>query len=60
MALHRAAAQWRLGQLRAGKGNALSMESEKWMAENGVRDPGRMLRVIAPGWPASAMHSGTE
>jgi tetratricopeptide (TPR) repeat protein len=50
MALYAAASRRRRGQLLgAGKGERYVDEAERWMAEQGIRDPERMTAVCAPG-----------
>jgi hypothetical protein len=50
MHLYAAAARRRLGQLIEGKkGEDLKVEAESWMQKQGVHDPERMTRMLAPG-----------
>jgi hypothetical protein len=52
MRLYAAVARRRLGQLRGGdEGRALLAEADAWMNAQGVRDPCKLSRVIAPGFP---------
>jgi len=51
MALMAAAAARRLGVLLGGdEGAAEVARSDGWMVAQGVRDPERLTRVLAPGW----------
>jgi serine/threonine protein kinase len=51
MRLHLAAAQRRLGALRGGaNGHQLIANSDRWLRQEGVRDPERLLEVAAPGF----------
>jgi tetratricopeptide (TPR) repeat protein len=54
MALHLTITRWRKGLLLGGEtGNALVQESKDWLIGQGVRNPDRLNRVIAPGrWSA--------
>jgi hypothetical protein len=52
MALHAAVVRHRRGELIAGEeGRALVAASEAWMAREGIRNPGRMCALFAPGFP---------
>jgi hypothetical protein len=45
-----AAARWRLGQLTAGEDGArLVAEARSWLESQGVRNPARMVGMLAPG-----------
>ncbi len=51
MNLYAAAARRRLGQLTGGDaGRQLIVEADVWMNEQGVRQPARLTRVLAPGF----------
>jgi len=51
MALHAAAARWRLGELLGDdEGAALRTQAEVWMQAEGVAVPARMVAVLAPGF----------
>jgi tetratricopeptide (TPR) repeat protein len=51
MHMHAAACRWRLGTLVGGDdGASLHTEAERWLAQQDVRDPAALLRVIAPGF----------
>jgi hypothetical protein len=46
-----AAAKWRLGELLGGdEGAALLAEARRWMKQEAVANPERMLEVVAPGF----------
>jgi tetratricopeptide (TPR) repeat protein len=50
MALHATLARRRRGQLLPGvEGRALVEEADRWMSEQGVRNPDRMAAMLAPG-----------
>jgi hypothetical protein len=52
MSAHTAAARRRLGQLVGGdQGRELIEAADAWMTGQGVRNPVRMTRVYAPGFP---------
>ena len=52
MKLHAAVARRRLGVLQDDeRGRALVDEADAWMAAQGIRNPARMARLIAPGFP---------
>ena len=52
MTLHAAVVRRRLGVLQAdGRGRALVDEADAWMAAHGIKNPARMARMIAPGFP---------
>ena len=52
MKLYAAVARRRLGMLRDDdRGRALVREADAWMAAQGIRNPARMARLIAPGFP---------
>ena len=52
MGFHAAAARRRLGMLRNDeRGRALVDEADAWMAGQSIRNPARMARLIAPGFP---------
>ena len=52
MRFHAAVARRRLGALHDGeRGRALVDEADAWMAAQGIRNPARMTRLIAPGFP---------
>jgi tetratricopeptide (TPR) repeat protein len=54
MAMHAAAARHRLGRLVGGEeGRALVEAAETWMAGQGVRAPGRLAGVFAPGFESA-------
>ena len=47
-----AAARFQLARLRGGEeGRALHLEAARVYSEQGVRDPGRLARLFAPGVP---------
>ncbi len=51
MALHAAAARRRLGQLLGGdEGRALVASADAWMTNQQIRNPSRMVAVLAPGF----------
>jgi hypothetical protein len=51
MRLYAAAARRRLGELlRGDEGGRLVANADAWMAEQGIRDPRRMMMVLAPGF----------
>jgi hypothetical protein len=55
MQLYREAARWRLGQQVGGdEGRALVVAAERWAEGEGVKNPARMLALMAPGFAASA------
>jgi hypothetical protein len=55
MRLHAAVARRRVGQLRGGdEGRAIVSESEWWMTDQGVRNPLKLARIIAPGFGEEA------
>ena len=55
MQLYREAARWRLGQQVGGEeGRALVVAAERWAAGEDVKNPARMLALMAPGFAASA------
>ncbi len=52
MKLYAAVARRRLGMLRGDEGGrALVREADAWMATQGIRNPARMTRLIATGFP---------
>ena len=52
MTFHAAVARRRLGVLQDDeRGRALVDEADAWMAAQGIRNPARMARLIAPGFP---------
>jgi hypothetical protein len=52
MTLHAAVARYRLGFLLGDdRGRALIGAADAWMAGQAIRNPGRMARLIAPGFP---------
>ena len=52
MKLYAAVARRRLGMLQADdRGRALVREADAFMAAQGIRNPARMTRLIAPGFP---------
>jgi eukaryotic-like serine/threonine-protein kinase len=52
MALHAAAARWRLGQISGGPESAdLIAKASGDMTGQGIRNPARMVRMLAPGFP---------
>ena len=53
MAFHCVAAQCRLGALVGGlEGETLITRSDKWMRDQGVVNPLRMINIVAPGFDA--------
>ena len=51
MGLSAAAARWRLSELIGGdEGRALRAEADAWMAQEGIRNPARMIEVVTPGF----------
>jgi hypothetical protein len=48
MALYAAAARWRLGQFSGGDRIAKASE---WMTKQDIRNPARMVAMLAPGFP---------
>ncbi len=51
MTIHAAVARRRLGGLQDDeRGRALVAEADAWMAAQGIRNPARMTRLIAPGF----------
>ena len=51
--LFSAAARWRLGTLIGGpSGVAHTEEAERFFRSQGVKNPHRMVDMLAPGWPA--------
>ncbi|HEV8062828.1 MAG TPA: protein kinase [Gemmataceae bacterium] len=51
MSLHAAAARRRLGQLLVdGRGRAMIQEAVAWMTSQGIKNPGRMTKLMAPGF----------
>ena len=48
---HAAAARRRLGAAHDERGRALVADADAWMAAQGIRNPARMTRLIAPGFP---------
>ena len=49
MSLYREAARYRLGRLRGGDDGAqLEQQSLRFMAEQGIRNPARMVAMLAP------------
>ncbi len=53
MKLHAAAARRRLGTLLGGEeGRTLASASDAWMASEGVKNPERLVAMIAPGFAA--------
>jgi hypothetical protein len=55
MRLYAAAARRRLGQIAAsGRGREQSAAGDVWMASEGIVNPSRMTRLIAPGFPDPA------
>ena len=53
MALYAAVARRRLGELRADDaGGRLVAESDLWMANQRIKNPRRMARMLAPGFPS--------
>ncbi len=52
MALHAAAARWRAGQLAGGaEGKELIEGAIAYMEDQGVKQPRKMLMMLAPGFP---------
>ena len=52
MRSHAAAARRRLGGLQHDeRGRALVADADAWMAAHGIRNPARMTRMLAPGFP---------
>jgi hypothetical protein len=52
MRFHAAVARRRLGALHDGeRGRALVDAADTWMATQGIRNPARIARLIAPGFP---------
>ena len=52
MASHAAVARRRLGAMQGDeRGRALVAEADAWMAAQGIRNPARMTRMLAPGFP---------
>jgi serine/threonine protein kinase len=52
MAMHRAVAEWRHGQLVGGqKGETIISGAQAWMAGESVKNPGAFVRLYAPGYP---------
>ena len=52
MMLHAAVVRRRLGVLQDGeRGRALVAAADAWMAAHGIKNPARMARLIAPGFP---------
>jgi hypothetical protein len=52
MKLYAAVARRRLGMLRKDdRGRELACEADAWMAAQGIRNPSRMTRLIATGFP---------
>jgi hypothetical protein len=52
MGSHAAAARRRLGGLQHDEGGrALVDEADAWMTAHGIRNPARMTRMLAPGFP---------
>ncbi len=52
MGSHAAAARRRLGGLQHDeRGRALVADADAWMAAHGIRNPARMTRMLAPGFP---------
>jgi hypothetical protein len=55
MRLHAVAARRRLGQLLSNdKGRALVAEADTWMGSQGIKNPERMTKLMAPGFDAEA------
>jgi hypothetical protein len=55
MNLYAAVARRRLGSMRAGdSGRELIQQADHWLQANGVRNPARLSRLIAPGFPDPA------
>ncbi len=51
MQLYRESARWRLGQLVGGaEGAELTRAAEAWAVGEGVKNPARMLALMAPGF----------
>lgn len=51
MALHAAAARFRLGQVEGGDGGSATRgEAEAWLRREGVEAPARFVEMLAPGW----------
>jgi hypothetical protein len=51
MALHRAAAEWWLGQALGGdEGAKFRTAAETWAAQQAIRNLARMAAMLAPGW----------
>lgn len=51
MALHAAAARYRLGQVRGPSGRTEVAEATAWLRQRSVVNPAALVRVLAPGWP---------
>jgi hypothetical protein len=52
--LHATAARYRLGQLIGGdEGAALLAEADQWLKRERVRNPQRLVEMVAPGFPAA-------
>jgi hypothetical protein len=52
MGAHAAAAQRRLGERQGGeRGRRLVADADAWMSAHGIRNPPRMTRMFAPGFP---------
>jgi tetratricopeptide (TPR) repeat protein len=52
MGSHAAAARRRLGRLQDDEsGRGLVADADAWMAAHGIRNPARMTRMLAPGFP---------
>jgi hypothetical protein len=51
MGLYAVVSRRRLGQMLGGeRGRELIAETDEWMAKEGIKNPTRMTRMLAPGW----------
>ena len=61
MELYRESARWRLGQQTGGEeGRSLVATAEQWASRQGVRNPPRMLALMAPGFARSLARTLTR